>query len=205
MSNVVVVVDMCRGFLEDGHPLSCGQPARRIIPHVQRLLDEELAKGSPVLFVNDAHLPEDPEIATGLYPPHCMKGTVEAEVIPELASYLARGEFFEKHAYSGFTNAEFEARVRELAPERVIVVGVCTDICVLHTAADAFFRGYALEAPEECVASFSEENHRFGLAHLRNALGAKDREAAPTGATGAGAASLPRGQTPGADIASPAP
>ena len=177
MSNVVIVVDMCRGFLEDGYPLSCGEQARRIIPHIQRLLDEELAAGSTVLFVNDAHVPEDHEIAIGLYPPHCMKGTVEAEVIPELASHLARGEFFEKHAYSGFTNPECEARIEELAPDKVIIVGVCTDICVLHTAADAFLRRYVVEVPEDCVSSFTEENHRFGMNHLRNALGARERDA----------------------------
>jgi nicotinamidase-related amidase len=182
MGNAVIVVDMLRGFTEEGHPLSCGPQARRIIPHVRKLLDQELERGATVLFACDAHVPEDPEIASGLFPPHCMKDTIEAEVIPELAPYVERGEHFEKHAYTGFENRALEARLRELAPEKVIVVGVCTDICVLHTAADAFFRGYAVEVPEGCVASFSEENHRFGLNHLRNTLGAREPDAAPVSA-----------------------
>ena len=45
MPDVVIVVDMQRGFLEEGNPLYCGDEARRIIPHVQRLLDEQLKKG----------------------------------------------------------------------------------------------------------------------------------------------------------------
>ena len=58
-------------------------------------------------------------------------------------------------------------------------MGVCTDVCVLHTVADAFFQGYRVEVPEACVASFSEENHRFGMEHLRTALGAKEPDATP--------------------------
>ncbi len=38
MANVVLVIDMLRGFLEEGSPLYCGDRARRIIPHVQGLL-----------------------------------------------------------------------------------------------------------------------------------------------------------------------
>ncbi|GEM_PF-6454448 len=45
MADLVIVVDMQRGFLEEGNPLYRGDEARRIIPHVQRLLDEQLKKG----------------------------------------------------------------------------------------------------------------------------------------------------------------
>ena len=45
MPDVVIVVDMQRGFLEEGNPLYCEDKARRIIPHVQRLLHEQLKKG----------------------------------------------------------------------------------------------------------------------------------------------------------------
>ena len=146
MGDVVVVVDMLRGFLEEGYPLSCGPESRRVIPPIQRILEDELARGSKLLFVCDAHVPEDPELALGVCPPHCMRGTAEAEIIPELAGYAQRGEVFEKHAYSGFTNREFAARVQELHPDKLIVVGVCTDICVMHTVADAFFERYRVEA-----------------------------------------------------------
>ena len=35
MSNVVLVIDMVRGFMEPGHNLYCGDEAREIIPNVQ--------------------------------------------------------------------------------------------------------------------------------------------------------------------------
>ena len=57
-------------------------------------------------------------------------------------------------------------------PDKLIVCGVCTDICVLHTVADARNRGYSVEVPIDCVASFDEQAHRFALEHIEKVLGA---------------------------------
>ncbi len=35
MCNAVLVVDMLKGFLEDGHNLYCGDHARRVIPKIR--------------------------------------------------------------------------------------------------------------------------------------------------------------------------
>ena len=61
MSNVVLVIDMVRGFLEPGHNLYCGDDSREIIPNVIRLLRRERDAGSQVLFVSDHHDPDDLE------------------------------------------------------------------------------------------------------------------------------------------------
>src|SRR3972149_1360408 len=67
---------------------------------------------------------------------------------------------------------DLEARLQALRPEKIIVVGVCTDICVLHTVADARNRDYLVEVPTDCVATFDEEAHRFALNHMKRILGA---------------------------------
>ena len=54
----------------------------------------------------------------------------------------------------------------------MIVVGVCTDICVLHTVADARSRDYEVEVPVDCVASFDPEAHKWALQHMERVLGA---------------------------------
>ena len=41
MSRAVIVSDMLRGFLEEDYPLYCGARARRIIPNVQKLLEDK--------------------------------------------------------------------------------------------------------------------------------------------------------------------
>ncbi len=169
MANAILVIDMLRGFLEKGYPLYCGGRARRIIPNIQRLLEQELAQGSKVFFICDCHTPDDPEFE--MFPPHCIEGTAEAEVIPELAKYS--GEVIPKQRYSAFFETTLEERLNSLKAEKLIVCGVCTDICVLHTVADARNRGYEVEVPVDCVASFDEAAHRFALEHMEKTLGAK--------------------------------
>jgi nicotinate phosphoribosyltransferase len=169
MSNAVLVSDMLRGFLEEGYPLYCGERARRIIPNVQRLLERELARGAKVFFLCDHHTPDDPEFK--MFPPHAIEGTAEAEVIPELAKY--KGEIIPKKTYSSFLGTSLDEKLKRLKPEKLIVCGVCTHICVLYAVADARIRGYEVEVPVDCVASFDEKAHHFALEYMEKTLGAK--------------------------------
>lgn len=169
MASVVIVTDMLRGFMEAGYPLYCGERARNIIPRIQGLLERELAGGGRIIFICDRHDPDDPEFK--MFPPHCVAGTDEAALIPELAGYP--GEILPKRRYSGFYGTSLDGKLREMKPDKVIVVGVCTDICVCHTVADARNRDYPVEVPVDCVASFDEKAHYFALRHIERVLGAK--------------------------------
>ena len=169
MGDVVLVIDMQRGFLEQGNPLFCGDAAREIIPRVRKLLDREVARGSTIIFTADNHAPDDPEFE--MWPPHCVKGTAEAEIIPELASYP--GAKLATTRYSGFYGTDLAERLEQIQPGKVLVCGVCTDICVMHTVADARYRDYEVQVYTDCVATFDEEMHRFGLKHMDEILGAR--------------------------------
>jgi nicotinamidase/pyrazinamidase len=169
VANVVIVIDLLRGFMEEGRPLYCGEKSRRIIPKISTLLERELAKGSSVLFLCDSHDPDDLEFR--MFPPHCVTGTEEAEIIPELRGYP--GEVIPKNRFSCFYNTPLAERLAELKPDKLIVCGVCTDICVMHTVCDARNRDYEVEVPADCVASFNDEGHRFALGHMDKVLGAK--------------------------------
>ena len=168
MSNALLVVDMVVGFMEPGHNLYCGDEARQIVPRVQRLIQDELAKGSPVFFICDNHDPDDLEFE--MFPVHCVKGTEEAEVIGELAGY--EGVIIPKRRYSAFFDTDLERRLEELAPDKIIICGVCTDICVMHTASDARNRDYTVEVRTDCVASFDPSAHAYALDHMEKILGA---------------------------------
>jgi len=169
MARAVLVVDMLKGFLEEGYPLYVGDKARRIIPNIQGLLEQELAQGSKIFFVCDQHEPDDLEFK--MFPPHCIAGTPEAEVIPELAKYP--GEIIPKKRYSAFFNTSLEEKLKQLKPDKIIVCGVLTNICVMHTVADAKNRDYYVEVPVDCVASPDEQAHQFALDHMAKVLGAK--------------------------------
>ncbi|MEW6034187.1 MAG: nicotinate phosphoribosyltransferase [Chloroflexota bacterium] len=169
MARAVLVVDMLRGFLEAGNPLYCGDKARDIIPNVRKLLEREQSRGARVFFVCDRHKPGDPEFK--LFPPHCLEDTAEAEVISELSGY--QGEVIPKTHFDGFHDTLLEGKLRGVEVEEVVICGVCTDICVLHTVAGARDRGYGVEVPVDCVASFDGRAHAFALQHMEKVLGAK--------------------------------
>jgi nicotinamidase/pyrazinamidase len=169
MASVVLVVDMLRGFCEEGRPLYVGETIRQIIPNLHRLLEEEKAKGSHVIFLCDNHAPDDKEFE--MFPPHCIRGSEEAEIIPELRAFA--DDVVPKTRFSCFYGTDLEERLRALNPDKVIVAGVCTDICVMHTVADARSRDYLVEVPADCVATFDQEAHRYALRHMERVLGAK--------------------------------
>lgn len=172
MKRVVIVVDMLRGFLEEGYPLYCGPGARKIIPNVVRLLKDMQAESAPIIYLADNHDPDDKEFQ--MFPKHCVKGSVESEIIPELSDYP--GVVIPKRRYSGFYDTDLEVRLAQIKPEEVIVVGVCTDICVMHTVADLRNRDYSVVIYADCVASFDAEAHAFALKHMANILGARVQE-----------------------------
>jgi nicotinate phosphoribosyltransferase len=169
MAKAILVIDMVRGFLEEGHSLYCGAKARDIIPNIQRLLEKELKQGAKVFYPCDHHKPDDPEFK--LFPPHCIEGTLEVELIPELSQY--HGEIIPKRHFNAFYDTSLEKKLKELNPEVIVICGVCTDICVMHTVADARNRGYEVEIPVDCVASVNDKAHFFALEHMEKVLGAK--------------------------------
>jgi nicotinamidase-related amidase len=169
MSNAVLVVDMVVGFMEPGHNLYCGNDARQIIPRVQQLIEREQAAGAEVIFICDTHDPDDLEFE--MFPVHCVRGTEEAEIIPELRGYA--GVTLRKRRYSAFFETDLEQQLANLNPDKVILCGVCTDICVMHTASDARNRDYVVEVPTDCVASFDPAAHQWALGHIQKILGAQ--------------------------------
>jgi nicotinate phosphoribosyltransferase len=169
MARAVIVSDMLHGFLAEGYPLYCGTEARGIIPNVQKLLERELKQGSKIFYLCDHHTPNDPEFE--MFPPHCVEGTREAELIPELSQYP--GEIIPKRTFSSFYNTSLDKRLMAIKPETIVVCGVTTHICVLQAAIDARNRGYEVEVPVDCVASFDKRAHFFALDYMEKVLGAK--------------------------------
>ncbi len=166
---VVIVVDMVRGFCEEGRSLYVGPAIREIVPPIRDLLRREKEAGSHIIFLADTHDPDDLEFK--MFPPHCIRGTEEAEVIPELREFAE--EIIPKRRFSGFFETNLAQRLEELRPRKIIIVGDCTNICVLYTAADARNRDYEVEVPADCVATFDPEAHEFALKQMETVLGVK--------------------------------
>lgn len=77
-----------------------------------------------------------------------------------------------KSRYSAFAGTNLDLKFRERNIKDIYLVGVCSDICVLHTAIDAYNLGYNIYIYKNAIASFNGEGHEFALAHFKNTLGA---------------------------------
>ena len=98
----------------------------------------------------------------------------EVSILDLLAEKIQKDKAVErinKQRYSGFYGTDLGKKLEEIAPDKIIICGVCTDICVLHTAAEARNRDFKVEVFESTVASFNKEAHSWALDHMKNVLG----------------------------------
>jgi len=163
----VVVMDMLNDFLTGD--LKC-ERAGKIVPDLKRLLTGARAAGVPVVYSRDAHLPTDFELR--VWGEHAMAGTPGAEVIPELEPEDGDYEI-PKRTYSAFHDTGMDQLLRGLGAETVVITGVHTHICGLHTAADAFFHGYQIIVVTDAVSAFTAEDQEYGLQYLEKIYGAR--------------------------------
>ncbi|MBN2849239.1 MAG: cysteine hydrolase, partial [Erysipelotrichaceae bacterium] len=129
--DLLVVVDMVRGFIETG-PLS--DPAiSTIIDENVELIKDYTERGQSVVAFRDAHAIDSKEF--GFYPPHCIRGTLESELVDPIKAYEHRMVVIEKDTTNGFLSDGFQRFIKEQEPfDRIVVTGCCTDICVLQFA-----------------------------------------------------------------------
>ena len=129
--------------------------AESIIPNLGRLTAHAHDCGIRIVASADDHVPGHRELSdapdwTTTFPPHCMRGTPGQARIPETALrdplviepvpmdrqvLTARvrahpGDvLLRKHWFDVFTNPNTEVVCEALAPERVVLYGVATDVC----------------------------------------------------------------------------
>lgn len=162
VKTAVVVTDMINDFVTG---VFKNKRAEKIIPKVKQLLNFAHENKIPVIYVNDAHLPNvDTEF--NAWPQHAVTGTWGAQVVDELKP--KKEDFvLQKRRYSAFQGTGLDQLLRELKVDTLILTGVVTDICIQHTAADAFFRGYKIIIPEDCVEAVDEQTQKTALAYSR--------------------------------------
>ncbi len=171
-NKAVIVIDMLNDFVTGS--LECKR-AKPIIPKLKKLIEVARKNNVPVIYSNDAHYPQDAEVVRK-WGKHAIKGTEGAEVIPELKP-AKKDYIVEKRTYSGFYETGLEPLLRSLykgeGVKTVILGGLHTNMCVRHTAADAFFRGYNIIIAKDGVEAFTQEDHEQGLKYLEYVYNAK--------------------------------
>lgn len=167
MKPAVLVLDMITDFTTGRLGTAS---ARAIRPAIGKLLAHARRRKIPVFYCQEAHLPTDPELK--VWGKHGIFGTKGART--DSALKAGPGEpVVPKHTFGGFYGTDLDDRLKSAGVDTVILTGVCTDICIQHTAGDAFFRGYRVMVPRDGTAALSAEDHERGLRYMARTYGTR--------------------------------
>jgi nicotinamidase/pyrazinamidase len=145
--------------------------AEKTIPNIQRLVD--VAREGRAFLVSSAcsHRPDDPEFQQ--FPPHCVRGTAGARMIPEgltqdfvtipndtsplpPALLSHRQVVVEKQVLDVFSNPHASEIVEKLgALAEFVVFGVVTEYCVRLAAKGLLARGRGVFVVEDAIETLA--------------------------------------------------
>jgi nicotinamidase/pyrazinamidase len=185
-------VDTQRDFMLPGGKLYV-PGAERLIPNLNRLTEQ--ARKDRVFLVSDAcvHTPDDPEFQR--FPPHCVRGTPGAEIIPETVTerFLIlpnrrqatvpadltpyQQVILEKQTLDVFDNLLTEAVIARLkkftGPDaEFMVFGVVTEYCVRCVAKGLLARGRRVALVQDAIETLKAEDGQSAIAEMKS-LGAR--------------------------------
>ena len=165
----LIIVDMLDDFV--GGALA-NPHAQAMVAPLKRLLDHARREGWVVVFSNDAHEPDDPELA--VWGEHAMAGTPGAQVIAELTPRPGEREIVSaKRAYGAFDGTGLDEKLRALGVNEVVLTGQHTHICVRHSAYGALIRDYRISVPRDGVCTFEGVDENDALDYLRDTYAAR--------------------------------
>ena len=163
--------------------------AEKLLPNIRRLTDA--ARQGKVFLVSHGcfHTPDDPEFK--VFPPHCVKGTAGAELVPEaltekvvrvandaeakLPDDLSRFQqiLLEKQTLNIFESRHADALVQRLGNRAEFVVfGVVTEYCVSFAVKGLLERGRRVAVVQDAIETLKQEDGMKTLAELER-LGAR--------------------------------
>ncbi len=176
----LIVIDYTNDFVATDGKLTCGEPGQKLEDKIAELVKQYANRGDFVVFANDLHKENDPyHPETKLFPLHNIEGTDGRHLYGKVATaydeikQLQNVISFDKTRYSAFAGTPLSILLNERNIKEISLVGVCTDICILHTAVDAYNKGYKTTIYKDGVASFNESGHEWALSHFETCLGAQ--------------------------------
>jgi len=158
--------------------------AEKLLPNIRRLTDA--ARQDRVFLVSHGcyHTPDDPEFTT--FPPHCVKGTPGARMVPEaltarvvtvpneaaaaLPDDLSRYQqiVLEKQTLDIFQSAHADELVKRFGPEvEFVVFGVVTEYCVGFAAKGLLERGRRVSVVQDAIETLNSGDGNKTVAELQ--------------------------------------
>lgn len=151
-----------------------------LIPALWQLTRYAAQHGVPVVSTADAHAENDPEFRS--WPKHCVAETTGQRKAE--ATLLARrvvvpnrdGDFsiggaqqivVEKQTVNAFQTRTFARIVRHLNPDRFVVYGVVTEVCVLHAVRGLLQFGKPLTVVTDAIRALTGQGSGEALEEMR--------------------------------------
>lgn len=123
------IIDMNNGFVNFG--AMANPKYNDLVPEQLKMVEKIRREKGAVNFILEGHDKDALEFKT--YPVHCVKGTDEALLIPELIGEQEKADTFTyyKNSINGMLNRSVQDDIKNLRNLREIILeGVCTDLCV---------------------------------------------------------------------------
>lgn len=158
---LLLVIDMQTDFI-DG---ALGTPeAQAILPKVAEKIR---AFSGLVRFTRDTHGADYLDTAEGkkLPVPHCIQGTPGWEIHPDLQDLCTQAPL-DKPTFGSLALGDLVAQIhRETPLEKITLVGLCTDICVISNAMilKAALPEVTIAVDGSCCAGVSPGSHENAL------------------------------------------
>jgi nicotinamidase/pyrazinamidase len=166
----LVVVDVQNDFADPAGSLSVAG-GEAVVDAVNTQVEAAVSAGALVAYTQDWHPPSTPHFAKdgGIWPVHCVADSWGAQLHPRLvvAGPVVHKGVSGEDGYSGFTMrhpltaetrpTDLEAVLREHGAERLVVVGLATDYCVLATVLDALHLGFETVVMRDAVSAVDLE------------------------------------------------
>ncbi len=160
MADPLLVVDVQQGFLN--------RYTHHIPDRIVQLIERD--QPDPVLFTRFVNAPDGPYHRFLDW--HACVGSPETDLAPEMAPFASPDRVFVKEGFTGISD-ELAKELQRLRLERVMIVGIDTDMCVLKVAMDVFDLGIQpLVAIDCCASTAGLQAHLAGLAVLSRNIGA---------------------------------
>lgn len=130
VKEVLMVVDVINGFINVGNMKD--EYIKHIVPGIEKLVKEYVKDiDKEVFYIRDSHKSDSIEFEK--YPVHCLENTIESEMIDELKEYENNVRTYLKNSTSAiFAKGLLEDLKKIKGLKKVVVVGCCSDICVLN-------------------------------------------------------------------------
>jgi nicotinamidase-related amidase len=156
----ILMVDVTNGFCKAGALAS--PRVNRIVSPIVHLLTKAWNSGvHQMVLSQDTHEPDAVEFST--WPPHCIRGTEEAETVDEIKQlpFYDRMIYLPKNSLSSVIKTDFSNWLTNHSDlETFVIVGDCTDLCIYQMAmhlrldADANQLKYRVVVPADSVQTY---------------------------------------------------